>query len=119
MVVITPSDVKEVISTNLPDSVISGFIAFVDQADSCLDNNGVSDELQKSLKIYAVAHMIELQQGGSVKSETDMDGEGVTYTNEFKGSGLSSTSYGNLVQQMDTYGCVTRLYKIKRFAYAV
>ena len=112
-VVITIQQVRDFIPNNLPDSVIQQFIDFVDQADVCLDLNVVPDPTQTMLKLYTVAHMITTQQGGSVSSETDMDGASVSYNNSKIGTGFTGTEYGTMAYSMDTYGCMGALFTKK------
>ena len=70
---ITPQDVKDFYPNGLPDSVIQRYIDVLAQADACLDANNVSEPQQALVKLYAIASLITMQQGGGVKSESDMD----------------------------------------------
>lgn len=116
MTYITIDEVKEVIPTEVSDSIIQALICFIDQADTCLESNSVPDATQKILKLYAVAHMLTMQSGGQVKSESDMDGASVSYNVGNYEKGLSSSEYGNMVKSMDTYGCISALLsKPQRF----
>ena len=110
---ITIQQVRDFIPNSLPDSVIQQFIDFVDQADTCLDANSVADATQTMLKLYTIAHMITTQQGGSVTSETDMDGASVSYSVGSSGEGFTSTNYGASAASMDTYNCMGALFTKK------
>lgn len=108
--VITVSDVKAGFATTVSDSEIEMLIEIVDGADSCLDAAAVPDARQRALKIYAVRHMLQMQANGgkgSVRSESAPSGASRSYSGWAGGDGLLSTSYGSLLKQLDTTGCVT------------
>jgi len=46
---ITIEQIKEFIPTDLPDAVLNGYIAFVAQANTCLDSNSVAVDIQTVL----------------------------------------------------------------------
>lgn len=108
--VITVNDVKAGFATTVPDSEIQMLIDIVDGADSCLDAAAVPEARQTALKIYAVRHMLQMQANGgkgSVRSESAPSGASRSYAGWAGGDGLSSTSFGSLLKQLDTTGCVT------------
>lgn len=108
--VITVSDVKAGFATTVPDSEIEMLIEIVDGADACLDAAAVPESRQKALKIYAVRHMLQMQANGgkgSVRSESAPSGASRSYSGWAGGDGLLSTSFGSLLKQLDTTGCVT------------
>lgn len=107
--VITAADVNDFYPSGASDAVINSLIAFIDQADTCLDSSGISSDTQKLVKIYAVCHMLTMQFGGGVKSESDMDGESVTFGNAFDKEGLLSTAWGSMLRSMDGYSCIAAL----------
>lgn len=108
-VTITVADVKALITTSLPDAVIQGFIDYMDAADDCLDANGVPDAQQTNLKLFGVAHLITLQsQGGAgVKSMSGPLGDSITYDSTQRSA--EKTYWGQTLQSIDAYGCVTSL----------
>ncbi len=108
-ITITPSDINDFYPSGASDAVINSLIAFIDQADACLDANGVSDDTQKLVKIYAVCHMLTMQGGGGVKSESDMDRESVTFGNAFDKNGLAGSPWGSMLGSMDGYSCIAAL----------
>jgi hypothetical protein len=108
--VITVNDVKAGFATTVPDSEIQMLIDIVDGADSCLDAAAVPEARQTALKIYAVRHMLQMQANGgkgSVRSESAPSGASRSYSGWAGGDGLLSTSFGSLLKQLDTTGCVT------------
>lgn len=107
--IITVDDVKDYCSTTLSDTAISDLIAFISQADACLDLNNIPAISQRMVKLYAVCHMVLMQQGGGVKSESDMNGESVTFAQAFDKSGLMGTNYGSLIVTMPGYECISSL----------
>ncbi len=98
---ITTQDVNNFYPNSVDDAIVQIYIDTVAQADTCLDNNSVSDPQQKLLKLNAVAHLLSMQQGGGVKSEQDMDGESVT----FRDSKYAS-SYLETLRGLEGYTCV-------------
>ena len=116
---ITIEQVKEFYPTALPDSVIAGFIAFVAQADACLDANQVPDDIQTILKLNAIAHSLMQIDGGQVTSERSMTGATVTFKETGSKFGINSTTYGQVVASLDLNGCFTSLYKSQRFLKAI
>lgn len=98
---ITTQDVNNFYPNSIDDTIVQIYIDTVAQADTCLDNNSVSEPQQKLLKLNAVAHLLSMQQGGGVKSEQDMDGESVT----FRDSKYAS-SYLETLRGLEGYTCV-------------
>lgn len=110
-VVITVSDVKDGYATTVSDSEIQMLIDIVDGADACLDAAAVPVARQRALKIYAVRHMLQMQANGgkgTVKSQSAPSGASQSFSG-WTGTGLQSTSYGTLLKQLDTTGCVTAI----------
>ncbi len=103
-VTITVSDVREVIKSSLPDAVIVGLIAHMDRADQCLDANMVDDDSQRNLKLFAVAHLLQLQDLGAYASETAPTGASQTYRTT--GNDLTNTGWGKIVSALDLFGCI-------------
>lgn len=118
-VTITPGDVNDFYPSGASDAVINALIAFIDQANACLDANGIPDETQKLLKIYAVCHMLTMQYGGGVKSERDMDGESVTFSNAFDKEGLLGSPWGSMIASMPGYSCIAALIDKPRRSAAI
>lgn len=103
MATITVEEVKEFISTSLPDSVISAFISNIDKADSCLAGYDLTDEEIQTMKLYAVAHMIETSSRGDIKSQGAPSGASRSFRD---GTGLAGTQYGMTMQMMTGYTCL-------------
>ena len=106
---ITIEDVKNIYFGSAGDAAIQMVIDFVDLADDCLDSSGSPDAAQRLLKIYACAHMLTVQDGGGVSSESDMDGESVTFANVFNKAGLGMSQYGAMIKGMDGYSCIAAI----------
>lgn len=107
-VTITVSDVRtNSIAASYTDEVLEGFIAFVDQADACLDANSVPDAIQKNLKLYGVWSMCFSGQSSGVKSERSANGASITYGDQ---TGALANPYGETLQSMDTNYCVVSLF---------
>lgn len=103
--VITVSDVKAeypVLAASVSDTLIAGFIARIDQADACLDANVTNADLQTSLKLLGVGHLLELTSNTSgVSSERSATGAAVSYK-----EGSTNGSWSALMA-LDATGCVT------------
>jgi hypothetical protein len=108
-VTITPADVNDFYPSGASDEVINALIVFVDQADACLDSSSIPAVTQKLVKVYAVCHMLTMQSGGGVKSESDMDGESVTFAQAFSGQGLLGSPWGAMLRVMPGYECISGL----------
>lgn len=108
-VTITVSDVTDVQPTTLPDSYVEGLIAYVDQADACLDANNVPDEVQSNLKILGAAAMLYTSSKGNVESERSPTGASRTYKTSDGKDYLGDNPWGQQLKMMDQYGCVTSL----------
>jgi len=96
-ITITETDVVALCpeASALSSSAIQLYIDMVAQADQCLDDNNVPLAVQKFLKTSAVCHFISRAGGGTIKSESDMDGASVTFeTYKVDGYGLASTVFG-------------------------
>ena len=105
--VITVEDVLAVQPSTLPEAVIESMIALVDQADACLDANGVPDDVQSLIKIYGVSHLLAAAQSGNLLSERSPTGASQSYR-ESKNP-LHYSKWGQQLSLIDQYGCVTSL----------
>lgn len=106
-VVITQEDVTSYgIVAPLP--VIDGLILLMAQADECLDKHNVPDDVQKTLKLYAIGHMSYLVTGGQIKSQSAPSGASRSFAVP-TGVGLASTTWGALLKSLDKWGCVSNL----------
>lgn len=110
-VTITAAEVKAGFATSLADDEIALMIAVVDEADTCLDANAVSNSKQTLLKLCGVRHLLALQENdgrGKATSEQAANGAGRSFA-QWQGKDLASTRYGAMLKQLDTYGCVRAL----------
>lgn len=102
---ITISDIKDGFTTSLSDDQINLAIAVVDQANTCLDANSVSSDIQKALKIYGARHILSMQANsgrGEVTSESAPSGA----SRSFASRKVDSSPFYSLLKQLDKYGCV-------------
>ena len=107
---VTITDVENLCpaAASVADDTIQMYIDVVAQADACLDGASVPDTVQKFLKTSAVCHYIARSQGGTVKSESDMDGASISFdTYKVDGYGLSSTTFGQNVLSSGYQSCFT------------
>ncbi|WP_417861853.1 hypothetical protein [Vreelandella venusta] len=106
-VVITQEDVTSY-GIVAPQSVIDGLILLMAQADDCLDKQSVPDDVQKTLKLYAIGHMSYLVTGGQIKSQSAPNGSSRSFAVP-TGVGLASTTWGSLLKSLDKWGCISNL----------
>ena len=103
-VTITLSDVRaEYPQNQSSDTMLNAFIATVDNADACLDANGVPDAIQTALKLLGVGVIIESTYG-TVSSEQSANGSRVDY--ESDSQGLLSQ-----LKAIDSFGCIQSVIK--------
>lgn len=106
-VVITQEDVTSY-GIVAPPPVIDGLILLMAQADECLDKHNVPDDVQKTLKLYAIGHMSYLVTGGQIKSQSAPNGASRSFAVP-TGVGLASTTWGALLKSLDKWGCISNL----------
>lgn len=106
-VVITQEDVTSY-GIVAPQPVIDGLILLMAQADECLDAREVPDDVQKTLKLYAIGHMSYLVTGGQIKSQSAPNGASRSFAVP-TGVGLASTTWGALLKSLDKWGCISNL----------
>lgn len=91
-------------TAGMTDEEIGSLITLVDQADACIDANVADEELQRTLKLYGVGHLVQTASGSAlVSSERAATGSSVTYRDG------KSTSAWSMLQVMDATGCITGL----------
>jgi len=115
---VTPTEVKAILTTTLSDSDIQ---AFIDGATAVVDQSSVSTTLAttlvKEITRWLAAHMIastreqQLSSAGAGSAKAVF--QGVT------GMGLDSTMYGQHVKVLDSTGILASLGKTKPFLMAV
>jgi hypothetical protein len=104
----TVIEVIEFTGTNKPNAVIQSLITFMEAAEPCLLGAGLDEESRKLIKIYAIAHQLELMSGGQVTSESNIAGASVSYATP-TGMGLASTTWGMLLKGMAGASCIEAL----------
>ena len=105
----TATEVKEIISTELTDPQITAYIGI---ANSIVTNNvtcGLSASALEEIERWLTAHLISITQERQVKKEKLGEAE-LTYAGQY-GTGLKSTSYGQMVLMLDTCGGLANLGK--------
>lgn len=104
----TTEEIRAFISTGKPDAVISSLIAFYSQAQSCLVGLGLSDETINLIITYAVCHSLTMIDGGQVTQEKNISGNSLSWAAP-KGDGLSSTTFGTMLNSMIGSECIEAL----------
>jgi 3-dehydroquinate synthase class II len=100
---ITTSEVLDGFQTSASTADLEGFIAVVDQADSCLSANGVNGAVGRSMKVLGVRHLAtNSTERGAVTQERAVSGASRSYAQRPGGQ----TSYLATLRSVDRYGCV-------------
>lgn len=95
---------------SIPDSVIETYICLVDKLDDCLDANYPDECVQEAIKLNAVAHFVAVTSGRSLKSQRAPSSASRSFEYYARGKGIESTSYGSVVQSLDTAKCFETAY---------
>lgn len=79
------------------------YLTLVEQADSCLENYPA--EVADLAKALAIAHMLTLNGGGQVTSESTRTGASASYAVN-QGKGILSTNFGQQLAALPAYACL-------------
>lgn len=117
---VTATEVKEIISTSLSDSIVE---TFIDAANTVVSeiigsDTTLSTTQKKEIERWLSAHLLACAREQQPQSEKDGDAS-ITYQGK-TGMGLDSTYYGQTVKIIDTTGKLARsIGKKKVNIYAV
>jgi hypothetical protein len=105
---VTATEVKEIISTSLSDSIVE---AFIDAANTVVSeiigsDTTLSTTQKKEVERWLSAHFLACAREQQPQSEKDGDAS-ITYQGS-TGMGLDSTYYGQTVKIIDTTGKLAR-----------
>ncbi len=109
-------------AANTSDMLLQIYIDAASQADPCLLGSGKPSATILLIKLNYIAHLLTLAAGvsGEVVSERSPTGAQLQYAAPAtQGRGLAATSYGRVVQQLDTGGCYAALDEPMIKAYAI
>ena len=107
------SSSAKVLMPNITQSEIDVYLPLFDDADVCLSN--YSESIQVLTKALAICHMVMMNQGGQVTSESTRTGASASYS-VWTGKGLESTQYGQQLNGLPSAQCVINLFsKPQRF----
>lgn len=107
MALIVPTFKVKALLPTATDEQINLYDGLFDDAELCL--SAYSQSIQDLALALAVAHMIEMSQGGSVTSETTRQGASASYA-YFGGKGLESTRYGQQLLGVPAGKCIIDLF---------
>ncbi len=101
---ITASDVKKILDTNIADDSIIAYITTAGMIiDTAYEGEAVADGYKDEMQKWLTAHLIASTQSYPVTRE-EADGVAVTYQAMQTGKGLEMTAYGQHVLMMDVKG---------------
>lgn len=108
---VSPSEVKEIVDTNLDDNVI--LTNMIDTANAYVDEHvvgqGHSDRILAKIELYLAAHFVAVtEERGGIILDRYGDSE-VEYAEQVYGDGLRSTRYGQQAIILDTSGVLAGL----------
>lgn len=105
----TPTDIKALLGTTLPDAVIDGIICMVDElVGDCLTSS-YQECTAENIFNWMVCHFIQAMGGGSVTQKRAANGSSISFEQYGTGEGLKSTPFGRMVLMADTQGCYSGL----------
>lgn len=107
---ITLSDVRDVIETNMSDTLVESYIGVVEErVGPCIDLN-YSDNTGMLIKSNLVAYLISDAEGNKeVRSRRAPNGASVTFEDGVSERGIQSNQYGKIVYMLDQQRCWTNL----------
>lgn len=91
---------------------IAMILSMLSAADECMEAKSVPSDVGKLLKIYAARHLLTLGAnggGGMVTQRSSASGASQTLAGWQAGRGVKTTSFGAMLSQLDSYGCVSGL----------
>lgn len=106
---VSATDVKGILETALDNPAIEVYIGMANTMVTDTVTCGLSDSTMKELERWLTAHMITVTKERMAVSEKLGEAE-VKYAGVY-GPGLSSTSFGQMVLQLDTCGSFANLGK--------
>lgn len=115
-----PDELKEIIETELDDSVLETFIgaANITVTEHLGDSTILSDAQKREVERWLAAHFLACTRERQASREA-VDKASITYQGE-TGMGLDSTHYGQIVKTLDATGILAGVVgKRKASLYAV
>ena len=103
----TPAEVKVIITTSLIDAAIESYISIASSMVTNTVTCGAAEAVLKEIERWLTAHLISITKERAGIKERLGEAE-ITYSGKF-GEGLKSTSYGQMVLQLDTCGSFAKL----------
>jgi hypothetical protein len=106
---VTATQVKQIISTDLSDTIVEAYIdgAYELVNDVLGDDTTISSSLKAEIEKWLAAHMIAITRERVAKEE-GAGGAYIKYTGVFT-VGLLATPYGQVVKELDTTGKMAAL----------
>lgn len=105
----TPTDIKELIKTPLPDAVVDGIICMVDELVGPCLTSSYPECTAENIFNWMVCHFIQAMDGGSVTQKRAANGASISFEQYGTGEGLKSTPFGRMALTADTKGCYSNL----------
>ena len=99
---VTATDVRAIIPTSLLDAAIDAYIKIANPMVTNTVTCGLSEAVLKEIERWLTAHLISITQE-RMTTEEKLGEASVKYSGVF-GEGLKSTTYGQMVLQLDTCG---------------
>ena len=104
---INAAQVREIISTSLPDGQINAFINTAHRlVDERLGNAGLSAGMLSEIELWLAAHFLSMRDPR--KKQVKVGEAQVTFQGE-SGQGLAATSYGQQAMLLDTSGTLAAM----------
>lgn len=105
-VTITPDDVRVVIKTALPDTVLQLLIDTMESKIGMCVNANYDDSTAEIIKLYSVAYLASQATGvREVESSTSANGASVKFKTSETRDGILANQYGKMLFNIDSAGC--------------
>lgn len=105
---VTATEVKEIIDTDLADSIVETFITPANQivTDAVGSNTSLSDAQRKEIERWLTAHLLAVTRVRQTEKEGVADAS-VTFQGK-TAMGLDASQYGQQVKLLDTTGTIAQ-----------
>lgn len=103
---VSPSQVKQIVNTNLSDAVI--LASMIDTAHAVVDETlltaGLSTHILDKIELYLAAHFIALTEEGGAITRDKLGDADQSFANVYDKGGLNLTRFGQTALALDSSG---------------
>ena len=115
----TAVEVIAIMGTELSSTIVDAYIPGANiMVTNVLNSSGLNDDTLAPIETWLTAHMIASTRERLAKKE-GAGGASIEYTGNFNFSGLEATTYGQMVEVLDTTGKMKELAKKSASTFAI